>query len=162
MRGAVLPAALLCLAFVFMLAFAPGRARVPALVTAVGALIAGLLIGWPPQWHEAAFLTAWASIIAMSASVHLPQSARVWKSLALVFGAVTGFSIAAVIAYEGRVSDLARVLPVLFAYAPARFIANRGWAIAVKVAASWLIAVAILAALLPLAPTPGYVRDHME
>ena len=44
MRGAVLPAALLCLAFVFMLAFAPGRARVPALVTAVGALIAGLLM----------------------------------------------------------------------------------------------------------------------
>ena len=41
-------------------------------------------------------------------------------------------------------------------------IVSRGWGIAVKVVASWLAAVAILATMLSLVPTPGYMPDHME
>ena len=144
MRGAVLPVALLCLAFVFMVTFAPDRARVAGIIAAIGTTAGALLIGaitpWPPRWHEGAFLTAWASVIVMSGSVHLPRTSPVWTALVLVSGAVAGFSIAAVVAYEGQVGDLVWALPVLLLYPVARFIVDRGWGIAVKVVASWLIA----------------------
>jgi hypothetical protein len=52
---------------------------------------------------------------------------------------------------------------LLLALLPAAWIANRRVLIALRVVASWLIAVAMLGALLQLLPvTPGYVPDHME
>ena len=52
---------------------------------------------------------------------------------------------------------------LLLALLPAAWIANRRVLIALRVAASWLIAVAMLGALLQFLPvTPGYLPDHME
>jgi hypothetical protein len=46
---------------------------------------------------------------------------------------------------------------------PGAWLAAHPARIALKVAASWLIAVSVLAAAIPLTtPTPGYVQDHME
>ena len=40
---------------------------------------------------------------------------------------------------------------------------SRGIALVLKVIASWLIAIAVLAALLHILPvTPGYLPDHLE
>ena len=47
-------------------------------------------------------------------------------------------------------------------FAVGRPIVLRGWSIGLKVLASWLAAVAILATMVSLTPTPGYKPDHME
>jgi hypothetical protein len=52
---------------------------------------------------------------------------------------------------------------LLLAGLPAVWIVDRRVLIAVRVVASWLIAVAMLGALLQFLPvTPGYMPDHME
>ena len=160
MRGAALPIALLCVALAFALARSPRQSALIGIAVAVVTAGAAAMFAWPPNWHEGVFLAGWIGVIAMAGSVHLPRGVPV--TLALGFGSVTGVLAGAITAYEGRITDLALALPALLLLFPARALADRGWSIVIKVAASWLIAVAILAALLPLAPTPGYVPDHME
>ena len=58
--------------------------------------------------------------------------------------------------------DLADAFLLVLLFVPVWFLNNHGLGIAAKVAASWLVAVAILVALLPLIHTPGYVPDHMN
>jgi hypothetical protein len=68
-----------------------------------------------------------------------------------------------VIAVAGAPLDLAKALPWVLICLPAALIVEGRFQIAVKVVASWLIAVSFLAAALPATtPTPGYVGDHME
>lgn len=66
----------------------------------------------------------------------------------------------------------AQVLPAVLLWAagglvlarlPAAWIADRRVLIALRIVASWLIAVAMLGAMLHFLPvTPGYLPDHME
>ena len=58
--------------------------------------------------------------------------------------------------------DLAIALPCVLILLVGRPVVVGGWGIGVKVVASWLTAVAILATMVSLTPTPGYVQDHME
>lgn len=52
---------------------------------------------------------------------------------------------------------------LLLALLPASLIADRRVLLALRVIGSWLIAVAMLGALLQFLPvTPGYLPDHME
>ena len=53
------------------------------------------------------------------------------------------------------------ILP-LFISIPARWLARGKFNIAVKVVASWMIAIASLSLFVTLIPTPGYKPDHME
>jgi hypothetical protein len=62
----------------------------------------------------------------------------------------------------GDVRALGISLPFVLVLIPGSVVVARGWEIGVKVLASWLTAVAILATMLSLTPTPGYVPDHME
>jgi hypothetical protein len=52
--------------------------------------------------------------------------------------------------------------PAILALAPGRWLVRRKASIVLRVAASWLMAIAGLEALLPLVSTPGYRPDHME
>jgi hypothetical protein len=52
---------------------------------------------------------------------------------------------------------------LVLARLPAAWIVDRRVLIALRIVASWLIAVAMLGALLQFLPvTPGYMADHME
>jgi len=53
-------------------------------------------------------------------------------------------------------------LPFSLLCLPGRRIERRGLGIAIKVAASWMIAISSLALFVSLMPHPGYVPDHME
>lgn len=161
MRGATLPAALLCAALGLLLAFAPRRAVLPAVVALAVAAIAASLVPLPARWIEIAFAGCWISIIVLAAGVHLPRGipAIVAVLAAINAGLWSGF----VIAGEGALASLPRALPAVALLLPARWMVARGWPIPVKIVSSWLIAVALLAALLPTAATtPGYVPDHMD
>jgi hypothetical protein len=59
--------------------------------------------------------------------------------------------------------DVAKALVCVLLVFPAAFVVDWRAPIIVKVVASWLIAVAILAATLQFLPvTPGYLPDHLD
>lgn len=160
MRGGALPPAILCAAIAFMLVFAPRRAIWPAIGLLAAAMLAAAVLPWPHAWLEAIFIGCWASVVITALLVHLPG--RIPLSLALIAGFNAGLWAGATIAEAGTLGDAARALPLVLLVFPGRWLAARGASVAVKVASSWLVAVAILAATLPIVPTPGYVPDHME
>ena len=160
MRGGVLPAALLCAALGLALAFAPRRALLPALVTLCAAACAGVVM-FQAASREAAFAGCWASVVVIALALHLPRGVPLW--LALAMSICAGAFAGAVIGWEAQPVDLLRALPAALLCLPGRWIVRRGWPVALKVASSWLVAIALLSALLPTAATtPGYVPDHMQ
>lgn len=160
MRGGALPAALLFAALAFALAFAPRRVLFAAVIAASLAAIACSLMPLPEIWREWVFAGCWASVAITAAMVHLPGG--VGSPLSIVLAINAGIWAGATLVIAGLPLDLLRALPVLLLVLPAAWLAQGRGAIAIKVIASWLIAVAILAAALALVPTPGYAPDHMQ
>lgn len=161
MRGGALPPALLMAALGFALAFAPRSTRLPALALAVLGAIAASFAPWPRSWQDPLFLSSWSLIVLAVASVHLPKG--VGPRLALSLAGLVGVFAGAVVAVAGRPSDLLKALPPVLIVYPASWLIARKLSIAVKVMSSWLVAIALLAATLPLTTkTPGYAPDHMD
>lgn len=160
MRGGVMPPALLFAALAFALAFAPRRVLLPGLAALVLVAAAIHALPIPKAWTEAVFVGCWLSVIGTAAMVHLRAGAgpRLAFALAVNAGAWAG----ATVAVSGVGLDLLKAFAVLVLLVPARWLVAHRGGIAVKVVASWLVAVAILAATLATMPTPGYVPDHME
>ncbi len=161
MRGGALPPALLCAALGFALAFAPRRFILASLVALVGAAALIVWRGLGASWRDTVFVGCWISVILTAAAVHLPRGPgpRLAVLLSLNVGAWAG----AVIAVAGAPLDLAKSLPWAMLCLPGGWLVATGRQIALKVAASWLVAVALLAVSLPFTtPTPGYVPDHMD
>jgi len=104
---------------------------------------------------------AFALWTAMGAAAGLTVLRRVvtWRLL-LALGAIIGFLSGAA---TGFTWSLPAALSVMALALPARWLARPGDGIALRVAASWLVAIAILNVALPLTtPTPGYAADHLE
>jgi len=160
-RSGWLAAALLCAAVGFALGFAPARARVIALGVLAVIALAVAFAPIPTAWTDGVFLGCWLSVIAAAASVNLPRG--VGRGVALGLAVNGGLWSGAVITVAGSRLDLARALPWVLLCWPAAWLVGRRWQLAVKVAAGWLIAVALLSGSLQLlVPTPGYKADHME
>lgn len=160
MRGGTLPAALIFAALGFGLSFVPRPIRVPALLTAaIGALII-LQLPIDISRAEVVYFACWSSVIVAAASVHLP--AGLPKSGAITLALVCGAAAGAVIGLVGSPADLAIAMTAAVVVVPASWLVASGRGIAIKVVTSWLIAIAVLSAALPLTPTPGYAPDHME
>lgn len=160
MRGGFLPPAILCSALGLALAFIPIRkAMISAGILGVVAISVWLLR--PPQsWIEPIYIGCWLSVIACAVLAYRPQSIPVGL-FGLAAGNV-GAWVGAVTAVSGQGRDLAIALPCALLFVPGRQIVERDWGIGLKVVSSWLTAVAILATMVSLTPTPGYVPDHME
>lgn len=161
MRGGALPPALLAASLGFALAFVPKKAVAPAVAVFAGVAVAASLVKTSPGWTDAIFYACWASVIVTALAVHLRRTPPLAAVLAV--SANAGLWAGAVIAAAGAPLDLVKSLPFVLICLPASWLIARRLGIAVKVVASWLIAVSVLAAALPtLTPTPGYVGDHME
>ena len=163
MSGGALPAALIFAALGFALSFAPRRVRAPALlVAAIAATLAAMLLDVPPGGSRAVlvYFACWASVVVAAASVHLPGGLP--EGAAAALSLVCGTAAGAVVAEAGSLQNLALAVPAALVILPASWLVSSGRGIAVKVVTSWLIAIALLAAFLPITPTPGYAPDHME
>ena len=161
MRGGALPPALLAAALGLALAFVPRRAIAPGAAVFAGVAAAVSLARIDPAWADAIFYACWASVIVTALSVHLPKPLGLRAGVLLAANA--GLWAGAVIAAAGAPLDLAKALPWVLICLPASLLVSRRMGIAIKVVASWLVAVSVLAAALPtLIPTPGYVGDHMQ
>lgn len=160
MRGGFLPPAILIAALGLALAFIPVRRAFIATALMVTLALAAWSAGPPASWIEPIFVACWLSVIATAALVHRPLALPAWAFL--VAAANAGLWAGAVISVAGHGRDLAIALPCVLLFVAGRPIVHRGWGIGVKVLASWLTAVAILATMVSLTPTPGYKPDHME
>ena len=160
MRGGSLPPALLVAALGLALAYAPPRARYGGLLLLVFVAPMTALISIDPRWEEAVFLACWAGVISAAASVHIPRG--LGATPALVLTLAIAVLAGAVTATAGTLLSLLIALPWVLVTIPAAWLVANGRGIAIKVVSSWLIAIALLAAALPLTPTPGYEPDHLE
>ncbi|MDB5444447.1 MAG: hypothetical protein JWP73_2823 [Phenylobacterium sp.] len=161
MRGGALPPALLAAALGLALAFARPRDRWIGVSFFAAIAIAASQGPWSRAWLDGVFLAGWAGVVAGAASVHLPPPIRRVVVLPLAMNA--GVWAGGMIALAGAPVDLIKALPWVLLALPAARLAETRAAIALKVVASWLIAVAALAALLPFLPvTPGYLPDHLD
>jgi hypothetical protein len=146
----VLPPSLLFAAMGLALSFAPVKVRMPAIAIVVVLSLVTQLYPFVADFEEPIFLACWFCVIITAASVHLPTG----------IGALMAFSLAFAIA--GTQLDLAMSLPWILLVVPGGWLVSRGRSIIIKIFASWLIAIGLLAAALPLTPTPGYVGDHLD
>lgn len=129
-----------------------------AAAVAVALLVATL--GVPVGWIEPVFVATWLSVLANVALAQWPLGRdRRWFVAA---GANSGLWAGAVVAVAGIRADLIVALPCILLFAIGIPVVRRNWGIGLKVVASWLAAVAILATMLSMVPTPGYTPDHME
>lgn len=161
MRGGALPPGLLLAALGLALAFAPRRAAIAGLALAVAAAAAAAFAPAPADWREVVFLGGWASLAATATATYPPRGLS--SAATLVLAANAGAWAGAMISVGGARVDLVPALIGLIAFPIAALCVRRGGGIAPKVVASWLIAVAALAAALPfLAVTPGYLPDHLD
>lgn len=161
MRGGALPPALLCAALGLGLASADSRVALAglAVLAATACVIAFMPV--PEAWSDAVFLGCWASILTNAAVVHRRRSLAPLAGLAVSLNA--GIWTGAVIALAPSKLELFEALPWALGAWPAAWMRRGGREIVLKVLASWLIAVAVLAATLQFLPvTPGYRADHME
>jgi hypothetical protein len=156
-----MPPALLFVALGLALAFAPRRAWAPSLLALVATLGAFTVLPVPHTCLEGIFLGCWISVIATAAGVHLAHGLSTWAAFTLSVN--TGVWSSAVISLSGSRLDLLTALPWVLIFLPATWVAARHGSIPIKVASSWVIAIAVLAGTLQLLPvTPGYLPDHME
>ncbi len=160
MRGGFLPPAILIAALGLALAFVPLRRA----LIAAGLMVVVILIAWwsgpSARWIEPIFVGCWLSVIATAGLVHRP--ATLPPAVFFAAAANVGLWAGLVTSVAGKGRDLAIAVPCVLLMFVGRPIVVRGWGIGVKVVASWLTAVAILATMVSLTPTPGYVQDHME
>jgi hypothetical protein len=160
-RGGALPPALLSAALGLALAFAPRRAWLPSLVTLTTTTVSLAALPIHREWLEGVFLGGWVSVAATAATVHLPRGLNAGTAVALSLNA--GLWSGAEIAVAGSRLDIAKALVCVSLIFLTGFIVAWRAPIIVKVVASWLIAVAILAATLQFLPvTPGYLPDHLD
>src|SRR5262249_38907805 len=155
MRGAALPPALLCVALGLGLASARGKTAVLGLAVLVVTASAIALTTVPESWSDSVFLGCWMSIIASAAIGYAPWTLQDKAALALSLNA--GIWPGALIALAASKVGLLEALPFSLCAWPGAWARRRGEAIGLKVIASWLIGVAVLAATLQFLPaTPGY------
>ena len=161
MRDPLLPQILLAAALGLALSYSAGRAAVVIMVVTAVAVALIPLSGLSEDW---VFTGAWMSVAVMAASVHLPDAWRLraepWLSRGMALWAGVWAGLLSHLAVAP--ASLGFALPFLGLAWAGVWLVGRGWGIAVKVAASWLIAVAVLQVGLGFVPTPGYEGDHLE
>ena len=160
MRDAALPIAMLLLAHAIAIAGeAPRRIGIALMLLVGGATIAAL-IAPTGRVIEPAFLACWALIILNAVAAWL--RGRLPVPVLLGLACASGLAIGLLGAAANQRVDLVRASPVLLAILPARWIIGRRGEIVLRVAIGWLVAIALLGAVLPIVPMPGYRKDHME
>ena len=160
MTGGAVAAGLLLAALALAAGFAPLRMMIAAIaLAALAALVCIMLGASAPEFI--AFAGCWISLLVTTLVTYWPGIANRRPIAWPVLGVNAGVWAALVLDTQGGAGRVA-VLAALLLVAPSRFCVNKGWLIAPRVVASWLIAVAILVGSIPyLVEHPGYVPDHM-
>lgn len=162
MKGAGLAAGLLLATLAFALAFVPRRIAWASACMAIVLMTAVALS--TRQLPDVIAFTGWgACLIAIALSVYWPRAAQRYAALPLAAAAAAGAWSGILLAGGQRSAVLALAAGLTVMVLASTAIAARGWDIALRVATSWLLAVALLVGAIPyLVAHPGFAPDHRE
>lgn len=160
MNAGILPLALLCAALGLALAKKPAKVAAIAIVALVAASVLSTVAIPTAGWETPALLGLWFSTALTAALAYLPRGiGGIWSVLA---GINAGVWVGVVAHSAGESASIASALPFALLFLPAAWLLEKELGVAVKVAASWIVAVSILAVMVAISPTPGYAPDHMQ
>ncbi len=164
-RDGTLTCTLICVALGVVLGPTASRIRAWGLVafglsaSLTNLVLAGMSIR--SGWADVVFLNSWVSVLGCAASVYLRRPIGIFAALVLSING--GLWCGAVSSLTGSTLGVLKALPAVAVLWPVGWATRYRNALAVKVVAGWLAAVAVLAATLQFLPvTPGYVPDHLE
>lgn len=160
MNGGILPLVLLSATVGLLLSFTIGRVGWMAIV--IMASLAAIMAATSSAQNMIAALTLGLlamTIIAAAITILRPSAA---DTLVVPLAMIVGIGAGALASSSGRKGDLLLALPLSLLFVPGRRIVANGYGIAIKVVASWMIAIATLSIFVSMTPTPGYEPDHME
>jgi hypothetical protein len=160
MRDGALPAVLLCLAF----GMAICRQRVRDIAAAIVILVVVAIMASALVFPDAlAAPTAIAAAALTVLVVFAVYSGRAFHpALAAGLGVAAGALIGALTSFAGQASLLLFALPATLVAFPAAWLAHTGRAIALKVMASWILAVSLLSIGLTFAQGVSAGSDHLD
>ena len=161
MMDTSLPVAILVAALALMLGFTSRSTAARGVTIAVSAALANSWIKIPLTFSTALVTICCLGTIVFVLFIYWPG--RLSRTIALVFsaiaGVITGLGTGLMLLPQSLFPVMAAGALVL----PSLLLVERGYAIAIRVVASWLVAIAVLAALLPyLVVHPGYVQEHRQ
>ena len=159
MTDSALPAAMVFAAMGLMLSFAARTIAALSIALAVLMAFAASAVASDTIVNQAATIACWGVILVMAVLTFWP---RQWPALVTIaVSGAAGFVAGAVIALAATPPKLWLAMLVILVVLPATLAVERGYNIVPRVVMSWLLAVAMLAALLPYVVShPGYIPDH--
>jgi hypothetical protein len=159
MRDSMVPAALVFAALALMLGFTPRKLAAAATALAILAAVLASRLQWQSAYGDAAVLACSVVVAILAVRTYWPRptDAAAVLFLAALAGVVSGISIA----LAATPANLWQPILPSVLLVPAWLAVRHGYAVAPRVVMSWLLAVAVLAAILPYVVShPGYVADH--
>ncbi len=160
MRDGALPAVLMCLAF--GMAICRQRLRNIALTLIILASVAAptSALVFPDLLAAPTAIAAAGLTILFVFAVYSDRAFH--PALVAVFGVSAGVLIGALTSFGGQASMLLLALPATLVAFPAAWLAHTGRAIALKVMASWILAVSLLSIGLTLVQGVNAGSDHLD
>lgn len=161
MRDTALPAAILVVSVGSMLGFTTRKADFLAGAATVIAVTLATSAIRLPDTHEVVFLGTWLLIAITALSGLAAKSLPGWLAIPV---AACASAFIGLLNGEGSESRIVAMMGLLvLAGTSARLFVASGHRLFVRVAAGWLLAVAVLNVALTMLPvTPGYFPDHLE
>lgn len=160
MNAGFLPLALLCAALGLALAKTPFKVAAIAIAALVVTSLLAYAVIPADRWQTPAMLGLWVSAAITAGLAYLPRGIDgFWVLLASVNA---GLWVGLVAPSAGGGIGIASALPAALMFLPAAWLLKKELGAAVKIAASWIVAVSILAGMVAISPTPGYAPDHKE
>ena len=160
MNAGILPLLLLGLTLGLALSVAPRAKALRVWLAASVAAAVMVLVGSSAEQLIVLQRGLLISIVVTAGLVYLPRD---WVARALMLLGINAGIWLGLVASAGQ---MRYIIPVALLLAlvliPTQGIGVRGAAIGVRVVASWMIAIGVLAICVTMVPTPGYEEDHME
>lgn len=112
------------------------------------------------QFEVVAFTGLWLSVAATAAFAIFPRVPTIKLEFPLAINA--GVWAGGLATVSSTKAGLVLAFPFGLVFILGQWLGRIGYGVAVKVLASWVIAIAMLAFFVTLIPTAGYEADHME
>ncbi|MEO6579625.1 MAG: hypothetical protein ABIN83_00550 [Sphingomicrobium sp.] len=160
MNGGILPILMICATVGLALSLVDRRDAFLGITAIVLSAVLVSIFKIAPGASKIVFAGLFLSTIFTAILIYLPRSWPHHWALPVTVNA--GGWAGALASLSGMHTALWLALPLCLICLPGRWIEQRGLGIAVKVAASWMIAISSLALFVSMMPHPGYVPDHME
>lgn len=160
MNAGSLPLALLCVALSLALARTPYKVALVSVAALVVTSALSYAVVPADRWATPAMLGLWVSAAITAALAYLPHGIDgAWATLASINA---GLWVGVAAHSTGGEASIATALPLALLFLPAGWLLKKQLGVVVKIAASWIVAVSILAGMVAISPVPGYAPDHMD